>query len=544
MSHNLPPEDPLLAQLATVLSLEAYHALEPIMQSLATRFISTENAANIAQQNLAQQNPLPQLQEALQMAFAGANFTIQTSGTNAGGRASTLRIDLPVFKGTRNENIRAWLSILDDQLSASHIAVADRTVSASGLLHDNGQTWYLALKQTNNDRPLSWDDFCAALLQEFDSPTRIDELRSEMDRVHYSGDVSNYCLKFQRVEMQISEDEMTFGDWKYFFLKHLPHDLQVHIRKATPPNMAGVYESARFWEQLHCTGNRGVFACPSGSSNHPRGFRPTLAMRMPPFTLPSTHYGSPSYSAAPPSSLLGPGPMDLDNFEHRHSAPLPQHRRPKDKSKVKCYGCGKIGHYIRECRTTHHPAPQNPSQPGPSCPRQPMFLFDSGAETNALDGEAKKFLQDVVDQLVKDTDEDQAFYLNKGKMEAYPLMSPLLNLDPKSPSDDPLPIYDVYIACCINCCCRFLGSPCYITVKAIVDTGLGSSYISHKKAEEIKVEIMEITPQEVHGAGKTVIYAFTKFMVQTGPIKEVTLAYILEEGSGFQYDLLLRCNWM
>lgn len=147
-----------------------------------------------------------------------------------------------------------------------------------------------------------------------------------------------------------------------------------------------------------------------------------------------------------------------------------------------------------------------------------MFLLDSGAETNTLDGEAEKFLQDVVDQ---------------------PLTSPLLNLDPESPSDDPLPIYDVYISRCINRCRRFLGSPCYITAKVIVDTGSGSSYISCKKAE-----IMEITPREVHGAGKTVIYAFTKFMVRTGPIKEVTLAYILEEGSGFQYDLLLGRNWM
>ncbi len=325
MSQNLPPNDPLLAQLAAILTPEAYHALEPILQSLATHVISAENAANTVQQNLAQQNPfpIPQLQEALQMALAGANFTVQTAATNAGGCPSTLCIDLPVFKGTRNENICAWLSILDDQLSASHIAVADRTVSASGLLHDNAQTWYFALKWANNDRLLSWDNFCAALLQEFDSPTRIDELHLEMDRVPYSGDVSNYCLKFQRVEMQISEEEMTFGDQKYFFTKHLPHYVQVHICKAAPPNMAGIYESARFWEQLHHTGNRGAPACPSGFSNHSRGPRPPPAMCMLPFTLPSTHYGSPSYSAAPPSLLLGPGPMDLDNFEQHCPVPPP-----------------------------------------------------------------------------------------------------------------------------------------------------------------------------------------------------------------------------
>ncbi len=395
MSQNLPPDDPLLAQLATILTPEAYHALEPILQSLATCVISAENAANAAQHNLAQQNPfpIPQLQEALQTALAGANFKVQTAATNAGGRPSTLCIDLPVFKGTHNENIRAWLSILDDQLSASHITVADHTISASGLLRDNAQTWYLALKQANNDRPLSWDDFHAALW-EFDSPTRIDELCSEMDRVLYSGGVSNYCLKFQRVEMQISKDKMTFGDRKYFFMKHLPHDLQVHIRKAVPPNMAGIYESARFWEQLHCTGNQGAPAHPSGSSNHPRGPRPPPAMHMPPFTLPSTHYGSPLYSAAPPLSLLGPGPIDLDNFHQCHPVPPPQNRPLRDKSRVKCYGCGKTGHYIHKCRTTHHPASQTPSQPtqaGPSCPCQQMFLLDSSAETNTLDEEAEKF---------------------------------------------------------------------------------------------------------------------------------------------------------
>ncbi len=129
-------------------------------------------------------------------------------------------------------------------------------------------------------------------------------------------------------------------------------------------------------------------------------------------------------------------------------------------------------------------------------------------------------------------------------MEAYLLTSPLLNLDPNTPNDKPLPVYDIYVARCINHCRWFLGSPTYITTKAIVDTGSGSSYISRKKAEEIKAEIMEITPWEVHGAGKMVINAFAKFMVRTGPIKEVTLAYILEEGSRFRYDLLLGCNWM
>ncbi len=53
---------------------------------------------------------------------------------------------------------------------------------------------------------------------------------------------------------------------------------------------------------------------------------------------------------------------------------------------------------------------------------------------------------------MKDTDEDQDFYLNKNDMEAYLLTSPLLNLDPNTPNDKPLPVYDIYVACCINHC--------------------------------------------------------------------------------------------
>lgn len=89
------PTDPALAALAASLTPEAYHALEPILTTLASR---------IEAQKSSFENFILHLQNSMRNALAGANFTIQTP-SNPGGRPANLRIDLPIFRGTRGENI-------------------------------------------------------------------------------------------------------------------------------------------------------------------------------------------------------------------------------------------------------------------------------------------------------------------------------------------------------------------------------------------------------------------------------------------------------
>jgi hypothetical protein len=85
----------------------------------------------------------------------------------------------------------------------------------------------------------------------------------------------------------------------------------------------------------------------------------------------------------------------------------------------------------------------------------------------------------------------------------------------------------------------------HIAAETIIDTAAADSYISRSIAEACQVEIFPLhVPRKVVGAGQTTTIAFAKFMLSIGNIKEITMAYVLEEDSGFRYDLLLRRNWM
>jgi len=100
--------DPALQQLAATLTPEAYHAIEPILQGLASRVTSAENTAAAAQQTSV---TFVQLQAALQSALSGAQFTVQTpTSSTSSHKPSNLRIELPVFKGNHLALIGVYLS--------------------------------------------------------------------------------------------------------------------------------------------------------------------------------------------------------------------------------------------------------------------------------------------------------------------------------------------------------------------------------------------------------------------------------------------------
>jgi hypothetical protein len=84
-----------------------------------------------------------------------------------------------------------------------------------------------------------------------------------------------------------------------------------------------------------------------------------------------------------------------------------------------------------------------------------------------------------------------------------------------------------------------------IAVETIIDTAAADTYISRNIAMKCKADIFPLAvPREVVGAGQTITLAFAKFMLCIGNVKEITMAYVLEEDSGFRYDLLLGRNWM
>ncbi|THU93724.1 hypothetical protein K435DRAFT_799465 [Dendrothele bispora CBS 962.96] len=231
--------EPLLQALRAALTPDAYNALEPIINNFGSHIAATENTGI---------SPL-ELQQTLKAALKSAHLT------------------LPTYSGSRFENVRAFLDLLDDQLKLNHIPKEYWTAAASACLRGNAQVWYIAKKRSHQGQPLGW------------------------------GDVSEHILRFQKLEMQIPEDQMTFGDRQFYFTKGLPDELAIHIRKPKPKTMSEVYEAARHREQLDVNPHRARQNTVPLTDVHP--------------------------DSTPSSSNTGPGPMDLDSLE----------AKPKDKSK-------------------------------------------------------------------------------------------------------------------------------------------------------------------------------------------------------------------
>ncbi|KAJ3884054.1 hypothetical protein GG344DRAFT_84650, partial [Lentinula edodes] len=241
-----------------------------------------------------------------------------------------LRTELPIFRGRPEDNARAFTSIAKDLLQATHISLDDWGVIISGCFRDAALTWYLAKKQENGDKPLTWDKLEKDLLAQFDNPSRTDDIRTKLVKCNYKNNVSDFITQFQKLEMQLPPTEMTFGDRKFNFFRSIPYDLCFHIANSQPASMAEVYEAARIWERHHRI---------SGRTSDPRRNHPS-------HTSNSSNHPS-SATLTPARSHVSsndPTPMDLDTFSLRPMAPK------NDKVKFRCYNCNKPGHYSKDCR--------------------------------------------------------------------------------------------------------------------------------------------------------------------------------------------------
>lgn len=51
----------------------------------------------------------------------------------------------------RNENIRVWIQLSEDQLQLQNVPELNWNAAVSTLLHNNGQIWYLQERSRNRD---------------------------------------------------------------------------------------------------------------------------------------------------------------------------------------------------------------------------------------------------------------------------------------------------------------------------------------------------------------------------------------------------------
>jgi hypothetical protein len=188
---------------------------------------------------------------------------------------------LQPFAGKTNENVQAWIGMAEDALTASQVPRDNWTFMVAHSLRKPALTWYYAQKQASQGRAPHWDDMKKAMLDHWDNSAHVNELWMRLKSVAFKGNISDYCRRFQEVEVQISGNDMAIGDRNFRFLLDLPKDLSMQLLVHDDKTMMPYYQAARQWEGLQKVASATSTMQPrSGLSRFPKKLRQLSAPSM------------------------------------------------------------------------------------------------------------------------------------------------------------------------------------------------------------------------------------------------------------------------
>lgn len=159
----------------------------------------------------------------------------------------------PYFYGRYTENATTWLETIEDRFFLSQTPDKYKVASISSQLKGVAGQWYSDIRKEYGRRP-TWEEFKDEIQKKFvDSAIRTTYLRFTLKSISYSGpqDMENYIANFRNIELQISREDMSFGDRLEYFLGPFDIRLKRRIKNEHHSKMESVYNAAQEWAMAY-----------------------------------------------------------------------------------------------------------------------------------------------------------------------------------------------------------------------------------------------------------------------------------------------------
>lgn len=103
-----------------------------------------------------------------------------------------------IYAGRRNEDVRAWLFHMEEQLNLYQVALDQRVAFAGSCMTGAALTWYRSVRDCAT--PITdWHTFAAKLREEFMSINPKKQARDQLAALTQTGDVRGYTAAFRRI---------------------------------------------------------------------------------------------------------------------------------------------------------------------------------------------------------------------------------------------------------------------------------------------------------------------------------------------------------
>lgn len=263
-----------------------------------------------------------------------------------GQHDDNVKVNKPdVFKGDRN-NLDDWLIQMELYFAFNSVPEDKKTLFASTFMRDRAQHWFkpylrkfMESKEDEDKYFTKFEFFKAGIRQIFGVSNEIQSAERIIQHLNQRTSASDYAARFQEYANLIEWDDQALMT---MYRRGLKENVKDELMRDGQDygSLAELIEiTIRLDDKLYERAMEKRFdGEPKGraGSYHPKG--------------PSGSYRTKGSNYSNSSSYPGTTPMELDSTERRKGRNPRGRQGGKQQSKL-CYGCGKPGHFARDCRS-------------------------------------------------------------------------------------------------------------------------------------------------------------------------------------------------